>query len=324
MTSVAASCWTERSQRNLLDLMKETTQARCVVSLVKKSQESLQVEGLRVYSAYEKSPFLSIKHTSYFHVYERLLSPLAGRPITFVEVGVLNGGSLFMWRQFFGDRARIIGVDLNPAAKRWEDDGFEIWIGNQADPAFWRTFTASVGTIDVLLDDGGHSNIQQIQTVSSVAPMINDGGMVIVEDTHASYMTQFGNPSRHSFLRFAFHTVDAINSRFPGVEASSNPLNQFVSSISFYESIVVFHVDRRDCFLSEPTSNEGLSLGASDYRFEATAGRSVARLRDLLQKKFDTLPPTSRLRHLGRRAFSLVLFLQSRIGNRRASTFFRR
>jgi hypothetical protein len=37
--------------------------------------------------------------------------------ITFVEVGVLGGGSLFIWRIFFGPEARIIGIDHNPNVK---------------------------------------------------------------------------------------------------------------------------------------------------------------------------------------------------------------
>ena len=62
------------------------------------------------------------------------------KKITFVEVGVFGGGSLFMWINFFGKQARIIGIELNPEAKKWEKDGFEIFIGDQSDPDFWTDF----------------------------------------------------------------------------------------------------------------------------------------------------------------------------------------
>ncbi|MDQ8161336.1 MAG: hypothetical protein P3C10_02010, partial [Gemmatimonadota bacterium] len=68
---------------------------------------------------YDSAPYLSIKHANYFAIYDELLTRYRGRPVTFVEIGVLNGGSLHMWRQFLGNDARIIGVDLNPAAQRW-------------------------------------------------------------------------------------------------------------------------------------------------------------------------------------------------------------
>ena len=44
-------------------------------------------------------------------------------------------------RDFFGEEARIIGIDLNPSAKKWEKDGFEIFIGSQSDTNFWNNFT---------------------------------------------------------------------------------------------------------------------------------------------------------------------------------------
>ena len=292
------------------------------VPLEKKPQEALERENLAIFRAYGSAPYLSIKHTSYFHAYEGLLSTYVGKPITFVEVGVYNGGSLFMWREFFGKQARTIGIDFNPKAKRWEDDGFEIWTGNQADPAFWREFLSAVGDIDVCLDDGGHSNLQQIQTVVSVTPHIKDGGLMIVEDTHASYMTQFGNPSRHSFMNFAFDVVDSINSRFPAVDSSTNSLNQYVSSVSFHESIVAFHIDRKNCFISQPTSNGGKSVDATDYRFHNSSGKGVAKLRESLAKKFEDAPEDSLLRKSGARIFAWILFLQSRVNDRLARKFF--
>ena len=65
---------------------------------------------------------------------------------------------------FLEKNARIIGIDLNPNAKKWEKEGFEIFIGNQADPDFWKRFKSQVPSIDILLDDGGHTYIQQIVT----------------------------------------------------------------------------------------------------------------------------------------------------------------
>jgi hypothetical protein len=297
---------------------------RVLVSLEKKPQDALDREHLAIFDAYLKSPYLSIKHTSYFHVYERLLKPLVGRHITFVEVGVYNGGSLFMWREFLGPNARIIGIDLNPLAKRWESEGFEIFIGNQADPAFWKDFAARVGEVDVLLDDGGHSNLQQIQTVVSMAPFIKDGGLLLVEDTHASYMMQFGNPGRHSFMRFAFDVVDSINGRFPTIKSSHNSLAQHVSSVSFFESIVAFHINRADCFVSQPTSNGGTTLDATDYRHHETRGRSIGLLRDRLARGYSGLAPESFAARVGARLFWLLLFVQSRVANRRAGKLFGR
>ena len=45
-----------------------------------------------------------------------------------------------------------------------------------------------MGKIDILLDDGGHKNIQQITTFMESIRYIKKGGKIIVEDTHTSFM----------------------------------------------------------------------------------------------------------------------------------------
>ena len=171
-----------------------------------------------------------------------------------------------MWRDFLGEQARIIGVDLNPEAKKWEEHGFEIYIGDQANPDFWSDFFSKVGPVDVFLDDGGHTNRQQIITTVAVIPHVRDGGVLMIEDTHASYMDIFGNPSRYSFMNFAKHVIDSVNTRFPNLPKVATIFQDSVFSVAFYESIVVFHVNRTKCFTPYFTENKGVSFNSSDFR----------------------------------------------------------
>ncbi|RYG60992.1 MAG: class I SAM-dependent methyltransferase [Alphaproteobacteria bacterium] len=231
-----------------------------------------------LYPIYTSVPYLSYKHSSYFQVYEKCFTPFINKPITFIEVGVLNGGSLFMWRKFFGPNARIIGVDFNPGAKKWEKDGFEIHIGDQSSPVFWAEFFHKVGPVDILLDDGGHTNRQQIETVMQALPHIRDGGLIMVEDTHASYMPEFGNPSFHSFTNFAKSVTDKVNSRFPAVKGHESLLRNRVFSTEFYESIVVFNIDSRRAVIPLPLSNEGESSDAQDFRHQHTTTGTLLNL----------------------------------------------
>ena len=235
------------------------------------TQLESQLSGLAIYDSYKKSKFLSIKVNSYFQVYEELFARFRGKPVVFVEIGILNGGSLFMWREYLGPAARIIGVDLNPSARRWEEHGFEIHVGSQSDPGFWDGFFSSVGSVDVVLDDGGHTNEQQIITAHHCLPHIRDGGMLVVEDVHASYVRAFGNPSPFSFMEYCKHLIDGINARFSSLKPSKSSLNTIVWSMSFFESIVCFHVDRSKSYVSTVTSNQGQSLNAEDYRHHDSA-----------------------------------------------------
>ena len=160
------------------------------------SKESLEINSnLKIFQIYKNLKRQSLKCDTYFQVYEEMFNKYVGKKITFVEVGVLQGGSLFMWREYFGKDSRIIGIDLHPNAKELEKHGFEIYIGSQSDKNFWRNFYTKVGKIDILLDDGGHVNDQQIVTLSESVNNINDDGIIMTEDVHTSYIKKFGNPS---------------------------------------------------------------------------------------------------------------------------------
>ncbi len=217
------------------------------------------------YQAYTRSPYRSVKHSTYFDTYDALFERYRGKEITFVEIGIFTGGSLFMWRDYLGDKARIIGIDLNPNAVKWEEHGFEIFIGSQSDEDFWEDFIKKVGPIDVVLDDGGHTYEQQIVTTECLIDSIKDGGMLVVEDTHTSYLRGFG-ARRFSFMRYVKRYADKINNRFRRLKKKRKS-DERVWSIQIFESIVAFHVNRKASQLeSQPTDNNGEDDKAENYR----------------------------------------------------------
>ena len=194
----------------------------------------------KLIKSFKTSPRYSIKWSNYFPVYENLFKKFVNKKIIFVEIGVGNGGSLFMWKKFFGSKARIIGIELNPDAKKLEKFGFEIFIGDQSDPLFWKKFYNKVGKIDVLLDDGGHKNIQQITTFMESYNHIKQNGIIVVEDTHTSYMKKkgFKNPSNYSFINFCNLIIENLHRRNPSINKNLNILSKKIESIYFYDSIV--------------------------------------------------------------------------------------
>lgn len=85
------------------------------------------------------------KWIHYFDIYHRHFASYRGRPITLVEFGVFHGGSLQMWKQYFGPQARIVGVDINPDCASLAEEQVEIRIGDQSDREFLRSLAADVG-----------------------------------------------------------------------------------------------------------------------------------------------------------------------------------
>ena len=220
---------------------------------------------------FNQSKYYSLKYKNYFPVYEKLFSKFRGKKITFVEIGVLSGGSLFMWKDYFGKDARIIGVELNPDAKKFEKEGFEIFIGNQSDENFWKNFFDKVGQVDIVLDDGGHTNFQQIVTCCSCVPSIKENGLMVVEDVFHSYGLSYGakgffNPSKYSFINFCKKSIDDINYRFPESKKFQFSLNRFIYSVEFFESIVAFKINKNLCSSkNEVIFSKGKNLEHKDY-----------------------------------------------------------
>jgi len=226
---------------------------------------------LEPYKSFIKSPYLSTKHLSYFDTYHQLFKDFRGKKITFVEIGILDGGSLFMWRDYFGENARIIGIEYNKEALKWKKFGFEIFIGDQSSERFWKNFFLKVGHVDIVLDDGGHTNEQQILTAVNCISNINDKGILVTEDTHTSYQMKFGNPSKYSFIEWAKIICDNVNSRCKGINQSNLVFNKYVHSVRFFESIVAFYIDREKCFESKPIRNKRKLTKAKDYRYFGTS-----------------------------------------------------
>lgn len=108
---------------------------------------------------------------------------------------------------------------------------------------------------------------------------LNDGGMLIVEDVHTSYMPGFNSEPERSFVSFAKHVVDAVNGRFPDIQTGATVYKDRVWSVSFHESIVAFHIDRRRCFESSWISNAGAAETTSrDFRHDGMNFESVPEL----------------------------------------------
>ena len=111
----------------------------------------------------------------------------ADRKFTFSKIGVYSGGSLDMWRNYFGPKATIYGVDIAPDCRVYENDGIKIFIGDQADRSFWGGLRRKVPTLDIVIDDGGHVPEQQIVSLEELLPFLRPGGVYLCEDVHRTH-----------------------------------------------------------------------------------------------------------------------------------------
>ena len=245
---------------------------------------STQLQLDRLLDAYRRSPETSLKLNIYFPIYAQLFSHLVGTDCTFVETGVLNGGSLFMWRSWLGPDANIVGLDLNPEAKKWEEHGFDIYICDQGNPDALDEVLQQVGPFDALLDDGGHQSFQQITTLTTALRHAKDSGIIAIEDTHTSFMKGFARHGRHSFCEYAKDSTDLLTAKahniYPGqMPPIDNPsvLDQFqrVQSIEFFSNLVAFKLSPFATEIPQNVVNKEPEILARDFRHQGRNSSAV-------------------------------------------------
>lgn len=149
----------------------------------------LQEIGLR--SGTDKSRH-KYKNISYLDIFDKHFKEKRFEIKTFVEIGVLNGSSLKMWKEYFPN-ATIYGIDIDPRCKAFEEDRIKIFIGDQNDDDFLIKIKSEIPEIDILLDDGSHITNHQIKTFNHLYTSIKNGGFYAIEDLRNSY-EEFLNP----------------------------------------------------------------------------------------------------------------------------------
>ncbi len=197
----------------------------------------------------------------YFEIYDRHFARFRGQPITLVEFGVSQGGSLHLWRDYFGPQVQIVGIDINPNCKRFEEPGVRIEIGDQADRPFLRRLAASLPQIDILIDDGGHTMQQQIRTFEELFAKVAPTGVYLVEDLHTSYWSKWGGGVRRrgTFIEYSKDFIDRIHA-WHSRDPRRLPVSDFtrsVHSLHYYDSVLV--IEKRPL---QPPTHERIGQAA--------------------------------------------------------------
>jgi hypothetical protein len=243
--------------------------------------------------AMSRATRFTAKYRNYTSLYDTVLASLPPDP-TVLEIGIANGGSLQTWRTLLGPGARIIGIDLNENARALEKEGFEIHILDSADEKTWAHLRERLaGAVDLLVDDGGHTNQQQISTLLHGVPLVRDGGWLVIEDLHASFMAEFGNPSPYSTARFLNELAADLHRLHPRSEAAAKHPN-LAASVEYMitgTSWAGMRIKRRQASWSEEvTGGHDTSLMDYDHRWDSSLGRRLpARLKPLFENRYSRL-----------------------------------
>lgn len=210
------------------------------------------------------------KWLHYFDIYDFWFKKYQNKPVIILEVGVFQGGSLDMWKDYFGDRAQIFAIDVNPLCKQFESENIKIFIGSQEDKNFLKYVKTQIPKVDILIDDGGHSMNQQIVTFEELYGHIKDDGLYLCEDLHTSYWRNYGGGYKksNSFIEYSKNFIDSINAWHARSEKLKiNEFTKSTYSLHYYPSILVIQKrimetpkSKRNGQISIPIENFPLSI----------------------------------------------------------------
>lgn len=205
------------------------------------------------------------KWSHYFDIYNRHFSRYRNKPVIILEIGVFHGGSLQMWKDYFGNNIQIYGVDVNPECKSLEEDNIEVFIGSQSDRNFLRALKSKIPQVDILIDDGGHTMRQQKATFEELFSHVKDDGIYLCEDTHSSYQIGYGGglKRRGTFIEFSKSFIDYLHAYHSDQSwFKPNYFTKGVDSVHYYDSIVVIEKKKRQAPVDGQTGKESYK---SDY-----------------------------------------------------------
>lgn len=186
------------------------------------------------------------KFKHYFPAYEAHFSRYMNRPLTFLEIGCGSGGSLQLWKRYFGPHAQIVGIDIRPECRVFQEDQIAVRIGSQSDIGFLAALVDEFGPLNVVLDDGSHIQRDIAVTFGFLYPRMAPDGVYMVEDLQTAYWDEYGGGVRRdgTFIELCKSLLDELNAEWTRDALPVSEFTRTTQSMHFYDSIAVFERGR--------------------------------------------------------------------------------
>lgn len=207
---------------------------------------------------------------NYSRQYESVFQKFRSENIKYLEIGVFQGESLKAMREVFQNAEFILGIDINPDCKQYEDAERNIFveIGDASDLVFLNYIKTKYGeSYDIILDDGSHTNEHVIKTFETLFSCVKEDGIYLVEDTICFKSDHHINRSYPDHLTYFVQFVPFLNQwRFDSTEEgsvrdhcidpfkiqkkTSNPFEYSIDRIEFGCSYIVLHKKTRNHWIA--------------------------------------------------------------------------
>ena len=192
-----------------------------------------------------KGPIID-KWLHYLPIYDRYFARFRYAPVRILEIGVSKGGSLAMWRKYFGGSAIIFGIDIDKTCLEQDGQFGSVRIGSQTDTEFLEQVVSEMGGIDIVIDDGSHRSPDIKASFEYLFPKLANGGVYLIEDLHTAYWDDFsgGYRSHQSFMNVLKQIVDDMHHWYHTQGEKIKASAGHVSGLFFHDSIAVIEKNK--------------------------------------------------------------------------------
>ena len=125
----------------------------------------------------------------YLDWYDPIFQPLVDREIRLLEIGVHEGGSLRLWRDYF-PRGWITGIDLQPPGTLASEERIRVYQGDQADKGLLTRVATECAPegFDVIIDDASHiGSLTRTTFWHLFDNHLKPSGLYVIEDWGTGY-----------------------------------------------------------------------------------------------------------------------------------------
>lgn len=225
------------------------------------------------------------KYRHYFEIYENHFSRFIGKKIVILEIGVFQGGSINLWKQYFGDDVEIYAIDINPLCKGFEQKNVKIFIGSQEDKLFLNSVIKSIPTPDIIIDDGGHSMTQQITSFEVLFPFLKTNGLYFLEDLHSSYWYNYGGGFKRktSFIEYSKNLIDKLNAwHSESDRLKPDYFTRNIYGLHYYDSILV--IDKKEISPPKAEMTGKYVFSPEEYNENFSSSKKTSLIAKLLHR----------------------------------------
>jgi hypothetical protein len=198
--------------------------------------ENISSEGI-FYQLCKKNEADKVYYHGYNYFYPQFIEKFRNDSFKFLEIGYGDGKSLPVWIEYF-PKADITIADIN--VELTYSDRCRVVKFDQSSLSDLEKLKEKLKSVKLIIDDGSHNPIHQIQTFDFLFKnLLEDGGVYIIEDIEVSYWHP--ESTLYGYKSGTFNLVDhfkkyqeMINSEFTGI---TNELD--ISTITFAQNSII-------------------------------------------------------------------------------------